>query len=172
MSRGVLCMLVMGLGVPAGAWAAPLSTLGVTVSPVGAYTTWAPNARASGYSAGVSWRFQRPGALFAVGGHASSARTFSEATPVAVRFTPLAGGTLQPFLGAGASFLVVHGAGTGAGSVLRLGAELSGGVDVSLGGPLFLAAEARLQDFSLCATPLGTGRMVLGAAHLGMGMRL
>jgi hypothetical protein len=170
MNRGVLCLLLVG--VPAAVWAAPARTLDVTLSPVGAYATWEPRARTSGYSAGLSWRFHRPGALIAVGGHASTSRTFSEATPVAVRFTPLAASVLQPFLGAGACFLVVHGAGSDAGSVLRLGAELSGGVDVTLGGQLFLAAEARLQDFPLRATPLGTSRMLLGAAHLGMGMRL
>ncbi|MCE9669478.1 hypothetical protein LY474_16835 [Myxococcus stipitatus] len=167
---GCLCCLVAS----AASAEAPSRSLGITVSPVGAYLlSDGKGGKEGGYSAGLSWGYRRAQSMLEVGGHVASSRRLTEATPLSLRLTPWAWGRVRPYLGLGLSFMVVHARPEEDTSrSLQMGLELCGGVGVELGRQLFLSGEARLQNFSTSGDPFAGERQRLTSFFLGLGMHL
>jgi hypothetical protein len=173
-SRLALSVFLVGALAPTPAAASDFRSLGVTLSPVGAWAATRVGAGlTAGLSAGVDWDYRREGAWTSMGGHVASSVIFSEATPVRVRWG-LPDGPARPFVGVGASILLpwVDARRARADASLRLGGEASGGVDLPLGSVWFLAAEGRYQNFSADTDPFSSQRQEIVSAYLGMGFRL
>ncbi|MCP3101970.1 hypothetical protein LZ198_24185 [Myxococcus sp. K15C18031901] len=168
---GCLCGLV---AASASAAEAASRSLGVTVSPVGAYLlTDGKGGRESGYSAGLAWGYRRELSLLEVGGHVATSRQLTEATPLSLRVAPRGPHRVRPYLGLGLSFMVVHARQEEDTSrVLQMGVELCAGVGVELGRQLFLTGEARLQNFAAGGDPFTGERQRLTSFFLGLGMHL
>lgn len=175
MSRFALSLLLLGVMAPAAQAEGKVRSLGVTVSPVGAFAvTRMAEGLSSGMSASFDWDYRKQGVWASMGGHVASSHLFTEATPVRVR-VGLPTGTVRPWVGVGASMLFpwADGPGTPPGApALRLGGELSAGMQVTLSHALFVAAEGRYQNFSLDADPLASARQELASAYLGLGFQL
>ncbi|MBU8894355.1 hypothetical protein DRW03_31565 [Corallococcus sp. H22C18031201] len=146
----------------------------LTLAPVGGFVLRGPaKTRLSGLSAGLGWAYRRSGSLLEVGGHVSSCQWLTEATPLSLRWAPLGDAPVRPYLGLGATLLVAHARSEpDAPRVLQVGAELSAGVGLELGGQLFLSAEARYQNVSARGEPFSGERQVLGSLYLGLGLHL
>lgn len=174
MSRLPIALVLVGALSPA-AWADVSKGLGVTVSPVGVWAaTRVATGLTAGYGAGVDWDYRREGAWTSMGGHLASSALFLEGTPVRVRVGPPLE-VARPFVGLGVSFLLpwVHSSeGARADAALRMGAEVSAGVDVPLGNVLYLAGEGRYQNFAASADVLSAHRQEIVSGYLGVGFRL
>ncbi|MDY7229264.1 hypothetical protein [Hyalangium rubrum] len=175
MRRLASLLLLLPWLMTSPAWASSQS-LGVTVAPAGAFLlTRATEGHVAGYSAALGWSYRRADALVEVGGNITTSQVLTTATPMTVRFTPLRDAPFRPFLGLGASLLVPHvravsGLATHPG--LLVGAELSGGLGVELGGGFFFTSEARYQNFSAQGDPLSGERQEMLSAFLGLGLHL
>lgn len=170
----LLLPCLCGLFAPLASAEPPSRSLGVTAFPVGAFVLKDSDGRREvGYSAGLAWSYRREESFLEVGGHVASNRRLTEATPMSLRFTLPEAHRVRPYLGLGVSLLVSHGReGEEAPRVLQLGPELCGGMDVELGGRLFLSAQARYQNFSATGSPFSGRRQALSTAFLGVGMHL
>ncbi|MFZ5470263.1 MAG: hypothetical protein ACOZIN_12580 [Myxococcota bacterium] len=152
-------------------------SLGVTVSPVGAFAMGGGTEPVAGYSATLAWRFRSASSLASVGGHVASSLAFTEATPLSVQLMPFADRAVQPYLGLGASLMVSHPgeyvhALRESGGVLRVGAQLAAGVGVRLGPKLDLNAEGRYFNYPFAAELFAARRIQVTSAYLGLGFRL
>ena len=174
MSRLALSVLLVACALVPTAEAGDSKSLEVTISPVGAWAaTRVGTGLSAGWSVGVDWDYRRTGAWTSMGGHIASSLAFTEATPLRVRWGG-PGESVRPFVGIGPSILLQWIANQSAGteSALRLGGEASAGVDVALNHAIFLAAEARYQNFSASTDPLSPHRQELVSAYLGVGCKL
>lgn len=173
MSRLALSLLLLMAMAPT-AQAEGKRSLGVTVSPLGAYavTRMHDGGVLTGLSGGIDWDYRKDAAWTSMGGHVASSALFTEATPLRVRVGPR-WGRLHPYIGAGMSLLLAHDpSAQPRASVLRLGAEASAGASVRITPAVYMAAEGRYQNFSLQADPLSSARQELFSAYLGVGFRL
>jgi hypothetical protein len=147
----------------------------VAVSPVGVWAATRVGASlTAGYSAGLDWDYRREGAWTSMGGHLASSALFVEGTPLRVRWGPVME-PIRPFVGVGTSFLlpwVDSSEGARADAALRLGAEVSAGIDVQLNRFVYFAGEGRYQNFSASADPFSAQRQEIVSAYLGVGFRL
>ena len=150
-------------------------SFGLAVSPVGVWAaTRIRDGLTSGYSAGLDWDYRREGDWASMGGHLASSALFTEATPLRVRWGPVVE-PFRPFVGVGTSFLLpwVHSAeGARADAALRMGAEVSAGVDVRINRVVYLAGEGRYQNFSANADVFSAHRQEIVSGYLGVGFRL
>ncbi len=145
-------------------------SLGVTVSPLGAFALGPSFERAStGYAATVGWRFWRHSSIAAVGGHVSSGGLFTETTPLSLYLSLWPDSTLAPYVGLGLSLLLEHPS-LAESPRLHHGAELSGGVRATLSERVYLTAEGRHQRFRHASPPVAA--LQLSSAYLGVGVRL
>lgn len=179
MNRAALSLSLLLLAMAPTAGAEGTRSLGVTVSPVGAFAigpSFAGHAAygpSVGYTAGLSWAFQRPTDWAGLGGHVGSSALFTEATPVRVAVAPFPRAVVSPYVAVGLSLLVAHpGTPAAMDASLRVGPEAAAGAGVSLSAATYLAAEGRLQSFSLGERPFSTERLTLATAFLGVGFRL
>ncbi|MFL5321615.1 MAG: hypothetical protein ACJ790_18275 [Myxococcaceae bacterium] len=171
-----MSLSLMVLVMASTAKAEDTRSLGVTVSPVGAYVASnTVRGVASGYSASVGWEFYKAPASISVAGHVGTSSILTDATPLSVRWTPRARERIRPYLGVGPSFVVAHDGldeSQGGRSLLRMGAELSGGVSADLNDFVFAQLEARYQSFSVTAYVFSPERQDLISATVGIGFRL
>ena len=163
-----------------GALAAPARaenarSFGLAVSPVGVWAaTRVGTGLTAGYGAGLDWNYRREGDWASMGGHLASSAVFLEATPLRVRVGPVLE-PFRPFVGVGASFLLPWGdssQGPRADASLRLGGEVSAGVDVAINRVVYLSGEGRYQNFSASADPFYLHRQEIVSGYLGVGFRL
>lgn len=175
MSRLALSLLLLGAMAPAAQAEGKARSLGVTVSPLGAFAvTRMSEGVTSGMSGSFDWDYRKRGVWASMGGHVASSALFTEATPVRVRIG-VPDGAVRPWIGLGASMLFpwAEGPGTPPGAPsLRLGGELSAGLQVDVSRALFVAAEGRYQNFSLESDPAASARQELASAYLGVGFQL
>lgn len=147
----------------------------MAVSPVGLWAATRVGASlTAGYGAGLDWDYRREGDWASMGGHLASSRLFMEATPLRVRYGPVLE-PFRPFVGLGASFLlpwVDSSEGARADASLRLGGEVSAGVDVTLTRMVYLSGEGRYQNFSANTDVFSSHRQELVSGYLGVGFRL
>ena len=80
-------------------------SLGVTVSPVGAFVL-GTTARgvAKGYSANVGWTFNEADSLASLAGHVSASALYTAATPLSVQLTPMRRYWIHPYAGLGPTY--------------------------------------------------------------------
>ena len=165
--------LLAALATPARA--DPPKSFGLAVSPVGVWAaTRVGDGLTAGYSMGLDWDYRRQGDWLSMGGHLASSALFMEATPLRVRWGP-AVEPVRPFVGVGTSFLLpwVHSPEAArADAALRLGAEVSAGVDVTINRVVYLAGEGRYQNFSASADLFSAHRQEIVSGYLGVGFRL
>ena len=174
MNRLALVSALLGaLATPARA-DAPRS-LGLAVSPVGVWAATRVGAGlTAGYSAGLEWDYRRDGDWASMGGHLASSAVFLEATPFRVRCGSLLE-PVRPFVGVGASFLlpwVNSSQPAPADASLRLGGEVSAGVEVAINRVVYLSGEGRYQNFSADADVFSVHRQEIVSCYLGVGFRL
>ena len=174
MTRLALSLSLLSMAMVPTAFAEGSRSLGVTVSPVGAfYILSAPPSASTGYSASVGWRMSPLGHGFALAGHATGSALFTEATPAAVRWTAFPEAPVRPFLGVGLSLLVAHpGSPLTTAAPLRFGAEVSAGVEIPLGRSVFALAQGQFQSFSHGPEPFAARRLAVTSAHVGIGLSL
>ena len=150
-------------------------SLGLTFSPVGVFAVDAARGVATGYSANLSWSFERGQSPFSMGGHIASCALFTEATPVSVRFTPVPENRWRPYVGLGVSLVLGHTPDNALGESavpLRLGGEAMLGLDVRLSGPFFLDLQGRVQAFPIGMGQLPSRQLEVAAAYLGLGVQI
>lgn len=176
MSRHTLSLSLFALVMASTASAEDTRSLGVTVSPVGAFiASNTVRGVATGYSASVGWELYKAPASIAVAGHVGSSAILTDVTPLAVRWTPLARRAIRPFVGVGPSFEMAHDdaqESTGGRSLLRVGGEVSAGVSADLSQLVFTQLEGRYQSFSVTPFIFSPDRQDLISASLGIGFRL
>lgn len=177
MNRFALSLSLTFLVMASTAAAEDTRSLGVTVSPVGAFVASnTAHGVVGGYSAAVGWEFYKAPASISVAGHVATSTRFTDATPLSVRWTPRGTQTVRPYVGVGPSLVVAHdldedpAASTRA--LLRLGGEVAVGVSVDLWGAAFAQLEARYQSFSVTSYIFSANRQDLITGSLGIGVRL
>lgn len=173
MRRFALSLLLLSGAMAPAARAEVTRSLGVTVSPLGAFAvSRMREGVVSGMSGGLDWDFQKDGVWISTGGHVASSVVFTEATPLRLRVGPTLG-RFHPFVGVGMSLLLSYeSVASAVAPSLRIGGELSAGGAWALSEWLFLSAEARYQNFSLLGDPLSSRRQELVSAYGGVGFRL
>ena len=170
----VVSALLTALAIPA-AHAEGSRSLGLAVAPVGLWAATRVGAGlTAGYGAGLDWDYRREGEWASMGGHLASSAVFLEATPLRVRCGPVLE-PFRPFVGLGASFLlpwVDSTVGARADASLRLGGEVSAGLDVTINRLLYVSGEGRYQNFSASADVFSAHRQEIISGYLGVGFRL
>lgn len=177
MSRFALSLSLLTMVMASTAQAEDTRSLGVTLSPVGAFV--ASNTAygvAAGYSAAIGWEFYKAPASISVAGHVATSTILTDATPVSLRWTPRARTSVRPYVGVGPSLVVAHDLPDDPQreerSLLRLGAEVSAGVAADLTESFFAQLEGRYQTFSVNRFIFSPQRQDLISASVGIGFRL
>lgn len=176
MSRSALSLSLTLLVMASTASAEDTRSLGVTVSPLGAFVASnTANGVVGGYSASVGWEFYKAPASIAVAGHVGSSTILTDLTPLSLRWSPRASEKVRPYLGVGPSFVIAHDFDDTRATrppLLRVGAEVSGGVSVDLTDSAFAQFEGRYQTFSMTPYVFSPQRQDLLSACIGIGFRI
>lgn len=177
MSRLALSLSLTLVVMASTASAEDIRSLGVTVSPVGAFVASnTAHGIASGYSANLGWEFYKAPASISVAGHIGSSTVLTDATPLSLRWTPRAREKVRPYVGVGPSFVFAHDwqedPARESRELFRVGGEVAGGVSIDLGDTAFTQLECRYQTFSLTRNVFARQRQDLISASIGIGFRL
>jgi outer membrane protein W len=177
MSRSALSLSLTLLVMASTAFAEDTRSLGVTVSPVGAFVASnTAHGVVGGYSAAIGWEFYKAPATISAAGHIASSTILTDATPISLRWTPRAGQTVRPYVGVGPSFVIAHDLDedprASSRALLRLGGEVAAGVSIDLSDAAFAQFEGRYQSFSVTPYVFSPERQDLLSACIGIGFRL
>lgn len=177
MSRLALSLSLFIVVMASTARAEDTRSLGLTVSPVGAFVASnTAHGVVGGYSAAIGWEFYKAPASISVAGHVGTSTILTDATPVSMRWTPLARAKISPYVGVGPSFVFAHDLADdprqSSRALFRFGAEVAIGVSVDVTENAFAQFEGRYQTFSVNKYVFSPERQDLINASIGIGFRL